>query len=187
MHVHNDFGQATANTLAGLEGGADMFSGTFNGLGERTGNAPIEEVVMALKVQYCLDLNVKYEMINEICSLVERYSRVKLQKHKPISGKNAFSHESGIHVDGILKYPKNYENFDPSIIGRKREILLGKHSGIRSLKYLFGNRFSDEETAAILTDIKERSQSQKRAFSEEEIIDLYEPKKEPLAIVNCSN
>lgn len=182
MHVHNDLGQATANTLAGLEAGADMFSGTFNGLGERTGNAPIEEVVMALKIQYGLELGVKYEMINDICSSVENYSGVRLQKHKPISGRNAFSHESGIHVDGILKYPGNYENFNPALIGRRREILFGKHSGMRSLKHLFDNVFSDEEMAAILGDIKERSQFQKRAFSEEEIINLYGAEKEPLDV-----
>lgn len=177
MHVHNDFGQATANTLAGLEAGADMFSGTFNGIGERTGNVPIEEVVMALKIQYGLDLNVKYEMINEICNLVERYSRVRLQKHKPISGRYAFAHESGIHVDGILKYPPNYENFNPTIIGRRRKILFGKHSGMCSLRYLFGNRFSEQELISILSDIKERSQIQKKAFSEREIVNLYKPRK----------
>jgi len=183
MHVHNDFGQATANTLVGLKAGADLFSGTFSGIGERTGNAPIEEVIMALKVQYGLDLGVKYEMINNICSSVENYSGVRLQKHKPISGRNAFSHESGIHVDGILKYPKNYENFDPALIGRKREILFGKHSGMCGLKYLFGDRFSDEELVNILSEIKGESQLQKKAFSEEEIINLYGTKKEPLSMI----
>jgi isopropylmalate/homocitrate/citramalate synthase len=170
MHVHNDFGQATANTLAGLEAGADLFSGTFNGLGERTGNAPIEEVIMALKIQYGLDLDVKYKLINNICSSVERYSKVKLQKHKPISGRNAFSHESGIHVDGVLKYPLNYENFDPGIIGRRREIIFGKHSGKSGLKCLFGDRLSDEILSDILRQIKAKSQLEKRAFSEKEII-----------------
>ncbi|MBW2984304.1 homoaconitate hydratase [Candidatus Woesearchaeota archaeon] len=186
MHVHNDFGQATANTLAGLEAGAELFSGTFNGIGERTGNAPIEEVVMALKIQYGTDLNVRYEMINEICGLVERYSRVRLQKHKPISGRNAFSHESGIHVDGILKYPKNYENFDPAVIGKKRSILFGKHSGKCSLKYLFGDRFSDKELTIILDHIKEKSQLQRRAFSEKEIMDLCGMKKEYLGAITKS-
>ncbi|MCK5282166.1 MAG: homoaconitate hydratase [Nanoarchaeota archaeon] len=173
LHIHNDFGQATANTLAGLEAGADLFSGTFNGIGERTGNAPIEEVVMALKMQYGVDLGLKYKLISNICSSVERYSGIVLQKHKPISGRHAFSHESGIHVDGILKNPLNYENFNPGIIGRERRILFGKHSGICSLRYLFDNMFVDEELMMILNDIKQRSQIQKRAFSEREIIDLY--------------
>ncbi len=173
LHIHNDFGQATANTLAGLEAGADLFSGTFNGIGERTGNAPIEEVVIALKVQYGINLNLKYEMINEISKLVEEYSGVMLQKHKPISGRNAFSHESGIHVDGILKYPKNYENFNPAIIGRERSILFGKHSGKCGLRYLFGNKFPDKVLDSILENIKKRSQLEKRSFSKEEITNLY--------------
>ena len=82
-------------------------------------------------------MDLKYEMLGKICSLVEKYSQVKLQKHKPISGENAFSHESGIHVDGVIKHSKNYENFAPEIIGRERKILFGKHSGNNSLKYLF--------------------------------------------------
>ncbi len=183
MHAHNDFGQATANTLAGLEAGADLFSGTFNGIGERTGNAPIEEIVMALKIQYGVNLNLRYEMINGICNLVERCSKVRLQKHKPVCGRNAFSHESGIHVNGILKYPKNYENFNPRIIGSRRRILFGKHSGISSLRYLFSDEFSDEELSEILNEIKEMSQLQKRAFSEEEIMDLYGTKTDNLGLI----
>ena len=173
LHCHNDFGQATANTLAGIEGGADLFSGTFTGIGERAGNAPIEEVVMALRFQYNKTLPLNYESLGELCDLVEEYSRVRLQRHKPISGENVFSHESGIHVDGILKYLGNYENFDPKLIGRERRILFGKHSGTSGLRNLFGDRFSDEEYAEMLQVIKLKSESERTVFSEEEVRKIF--------------
>jgi isopropylmalate/homocitrate/citramalate synthase len=173
LHCHNDFGQATANTLAGIEAGADIFSGTFTGIGERAGNAAIEEVVMALKYQYQKELPLNYQVLGEICNLVEKYSKAKLQDHKAISGKNAFAHESGIHVDGILKHPANYENFDPEEIGRKREILFGKHSGTSSLKYLFGEKFDNEEYLSMLQQIKSKSQLEKKSFSEQEVRYLF--------------
>lgn len=173
LHCHNDFGQATANTLAGIVAGADLFSGTFTGIGERCGNAPIEEVVTALKYQYGQELPVKYKMISEICNLIEKYSGVELQKHKPICGENAFSHESGIHVDGVLKFPKNYENFPPEEIGRKTEIIFGKHSGKSGLRYLFGDKFDEKEYSIMLQGIKQKSQLEKRAFSRDEIMNIW--------------
>lgn len=174
LHVHNDFGQATANTLAGIEAGADLFSGTFNGIGERAGNVPLEEVIVALRYQYGKEMPLKYEMLSEICSLVEQYSQVILQKHKPISGNNAFSHESGIHVDGVIKHARNYENFNPEIIGRKRRLLFGKHSGTNGLRYLFKGRFTDNQYQEILQAIKSKSVIEKRAYSEGEVLAMYE-------------
>lgn len=174
LHCHNDFGQATANTLAGIVAGADLFSGTFNGIGERAGNASIEEVVMSLRYQYGKKLPLKYGMIGEICDKVEKYSGAKLQKHKAISGENAYLHESGTHVDGVLKNPINYENFNPEIIGREREILYGKHSGINSLKALFGDKFSDAQYEIMLVEVKKMSQLEKRAFYKKEIQEMYD-------------
>ena len=173
LHIHNDFGQATTNTLAGIEAGADLFSGTFTGIGERAGNTPIEEVVIALRFQYGKTLPLNYESLGELCDLVEEYSGVKLHRHKPISGENVFSHESGIHVDGVLKYPGNYENFDPEAIGRERRILFGKHSGTSGLRYLFGDRFSNEQYSKMLQMIKSKSESKKTAFSEEEVREMF--------------
>lgn len=173
LHIHNDFGQATANTLAGIEAGADLFSGTFTGIGERAGNAPIEEIILALRFQYDKNLQLNYEMTKEICNLVEKYSEIKLQKHKPIIGENVFSHESGIHVDGILKHPENYESFDPREIGRRRRILFGKHSGISGLRYLFGERFSGNQYQEMLQEIKSKSEKEKRGFSEEEVREIF--------------
>jgi isopropylmalate/homocitrate/citramalate synthase len=172
LHIHNDFGLATANTLAGLEAGAEMFSGTFTGIGERAGNAPIEEVVVALNHIYDIELDVNYSMIDEICSLVERYGGVKVQEHKPICGGNAFTHESGIHVDGIIKYPLNYELYDPVFVGGRRKILFGKHSGKGALKHLFGRRLSEEALLLITSELKKRSELGKRAYSREEVMGL---------------
>ena len=129
LHVHNDFGLATANTLAGLSAGAEIFSGTFCGIGERAGNAPLEEVCMALRFLDGIVLDVDYSMLTEICRLVELYSGMRLQSHKPVVGENAFTHESGIHADGVLKHPGTYENFDPGFIGGSRRFLFGKHTG----------------------------------------------------------
>jgi isopropylmalate/homocitrate/citramalate synthase len=154
-----------------------LVSGTFNGIGERAGNACLEEIICALKYQYGKDLNFNYKAINELSKLVEKYSGVKLQKHKSIVGENAFCHESGIHVDGILKNPKNYENFDPHLIGRKRELVFGKHSGLAGLKYLFGERFDESEYKNLLSYIKELSIKNKSSFSESEVKKLVNGKK----------
>jgi len=143
LHTHNDFGMATANTVEAALAGADYLSGTFTGIGERAGNAPIEEVCVSLKQLYGMDIGVRYEMLKEICDNVQEISGVSMQKHKPIVGDNAFAHESGIHVDGILKDPKTYESFDPESVGQKRSIHLGKHSGRKGVENFLYERFTD--------------------------------------------
>ena len=177
LHCHNDLGQATANTLAGIVAGADIFSGTFTGIGERCGNAPIEEVVMSLLIQYDKKLNLKYDKLTSICNKVEEYSGIKMQRHKAVCGENAFSHESGLHVDGVLKDPLNYEIYNPEIIGRKRKILFGKHSGVSSLKYLFGDKFSNEEYFNMLKQVKEFAELKKRTLFESEVRRMFEIEK----------
>lgn len=158
VHVHNDFGLATANTLAALKAGANVFSGTFCGIGERAGNAPIEEVCVALKYLYGIDLGVKYDKLTSICELVQSYSKIILQAHKPIVGKNAFSHESGIHADGVIKNPRTYENFDPAEVGQKRCFVFGKHSGRAIIEHVLGV-VSKRELNRILNKIKAISES----------------------------
>ena len=175
IHCHNDFGLATANVLAALSAGADGFSATFTGIGERAGNAPIEEVCVALKYLYGTKLKVRLEKVTEICRLVEKYSGAKIQKHKPIIGENAFSHESGIHVDGILKNPRTYENFEPEVVGQKRKILFGKHGGSSGLRYIL--RYynpSREEIKTLLNEVKIISEQNKTPLSELEIKNIFE-------------
>jgi isopropylmalate/homocitrate/citramalate synthase len=177
LHMHNDFGLATANTLAGLKAGADVFSGTFNGIGPTAGNTPLEEVCVGLKYLYDIDLGLKYEKLDEICRFVEDYSGVKLQKHKPISGEYAFAHEAGVHVAALIKEPSTFENFDPKDIGRKREILLGKQSGRNAVRYVLQKNtenVSDEDVKKTLEKIKILSEHEKRSYSEKEAIELYD-------------
>jgi isopropylmalate/homocitrate/citramalate synthase len=177
VHMHNDFGLATANTFAGLEAGADVVSGTFNGIGPTAGNAPLEEICMGLKHLYGLDLGLKYEMLGEICNLVEHYSGIELQKHKPISGEYAFDHEAGVHVAALIEEPLTFENFDPKTIGRERRIIFGKKSGKNAVRYALqknSKEFSDKDIEKTLEYLKFLSEHEKRSFTEEEVIKVYE-------------
>jgi len=174
LHCHNDFGLATANVLAGLSAGADSFSGTFTGIGERAGNSPIEEVCIALKYLHGIDLGVKFDKLKEICSLVEKYSGVSIQKHKPIVGKNVFVHESGIHVNGVIKHTRTYENFDPEIVGQKRKFLFGKHSGSSGLRFILKDfNPSEEEIKKLLKSVKNFSEHNKKSLSESDVCELF--------------
>lgn len=134
MHCHNDFGMAIANSIAGLAAGATAVSTTVNGIGERAGNASLEELVMALTLIYGLDLGFKLENFYKLSKLVERLTNVSVPENKPIVGKNVFRHESGIHVDAVIEEPLTYEPFLPELIGHHRRIVLGKHSGCRAVK-----------------------------------------------------
>lgn len=134
VHCHNDFGLATATALAAAEAGVDVLSTTMNGLGERAGNTATEEVVVALRVLYGLDLGIALNRIEKVSKEVQRISGVKLQPHKSIVGKNAFSHESGLIVAGVLNNPFTGESLSPSLVGRSRKILIGKKSGLASIQ-----------------------------------------------------
>lgn len=129
LHCHNDFGMAVANSIAGLFEGATSISTTVNGIGERAGNASLEELIMALKLLYNKDLGFNTEVINDLSQMVSEYSNIPIPDSKAIVGNNVFRHESGIHVDAILQNPLTYEPYIPEMIGKKRQIILGKHSG----------------------------------------------------------
>ncbi|MFH1126472.1 MAG: 2-isopropylmalate synthase [Candidatus Altiarchaeota archaeon] len=134
VHCHDDLGMATANTVAAVRSGASMVDVTVNGLGERAGNASLEEVVMALKTVYGYQLNVKTEKLFKISDMVEKITGVPVPPNKAIVGENAFTHEAGIHVDGILKKPETYELLKPESVGARRRFVLGKHVGMKSVK-----------------------------------------------------
>ncbi len=129
LHCHNDFGFAVANSIAGLFEGASAISTTVNGIGERAGNASLEELIMSLKLLYNKDLEFKTEVIHDLSKMVSEYSGIPIPDSKAIVGNNVFRHESGIHVDAIVKNPLCYEPYLPEMIGTKRQIVLGKHSG----------------------------------------------------------
>ncbi|MGN0177023.1 MAG: 2-isopropylmalate synthase [Methanobrevibacter sp.] len=134
VHFHNDFGLATANTLTAIECGANQAHVTINGLGERTGNCSLEELVMTLKSAYKIDLGLDTTRLYSLSNLVGRLTGVKMPVNKPIVGDNAFAHESGIHVHGILNNASTYEPMSPEMVGHSRRIVLGKHTGANAVK-----------------------------------------------------
>jgi 2-isopropylmalate synthase len=138
VHCHNDLGLAVANTLAGIEGGARQVECTINGMGERAGNAAMEEVVMALRVRrdhLAYHTNIDTTMLTRASKLVSAVSSFPVQYNKAIVGRNAFAHESGIHQDGMLKNAGTYEIMTPESVGvSKTSLVMGKHSGRHAFK-----------------------------------------------------
>ncbi|MBE6071990.1 MAG: homocitrate synthase [Clostridium butyricum] len=177
MHTHNDFGMATANAIAGIKGGASHVGVTVNGLGERAGNAALEEVLMALMLVYGYKGdNIDTKMFKDVSEYVSRASGRELPKWKAIVGSNMFAHESGIHADGALKDPKNYEAFDPDIVGLERQILIGKHSGRAAVVNKFKEYnidLTDEESKGILELVRSTSVRLKRTLFDKEVVQLY--------------
>lgn len=176
MHTHNDFGMATANALAGVLGGANHVGVTVNGLGERAGNAALEEVLMALKVVYKYGMDIDTTKFRELSEYVSNASGRELPAWKAIVGTNMFKHESGIHADGALKNPKNYESFDPSEVGLTRQIVIGKHSGSAAIvnKFIEYDIVIDDSMAnGILEKVREYSVAFKRPLFDKEIVQIY--------------
>ncbi|WP_244834260.1 homocitrate synthase [Clostridium sp. BJN0001] len=177
MHTHNDFGMATANALAGIKGGASHVGVTVNGLGERAGNAALEEVLMALMIVCGFkEDGIKTHMFKDLSEYVSRASGRELPKWKAIVGSNMFAHESGIHADGAIKDPHNYEAFDPSIIGLQRQIVIGKHSGRAAIKNKFKEYnidLTDEESKGILEIVRSTSVRLKRSLFDKELAQIY--------------
>jgi homocitrate synthase NifV len=129
IHCHNDYGLGTANTLAAVDVGCTLVTSTVNGLGERAGNAVFEEVVCALADLYRVDVRIDKAVLQRLADTVARASGIFIVPTKPVVGYNVFRHESGVHVDGMLKDASTYESIDPGPLGRAHELLLGKHSG----------------------------------------------------------
>jgi D-citramalate synthase len=158
VHCHNDFGMAVANSVAALGAGAEEVHATINGLGERAGNASLEEVVVTLKSLYKLDLNIKTELLYGTSQLVSRLTGVYVQPNKAIVGENAFTHESGIHTQGLLANPLTYEPFAPELVGCTRRLSPGKHSGSHAIRATLDNlglKPTDEQFKEIFQRIKE--------------------------------
>jgi (R)-citramalate synthase len=158
VHCHNDFGMAVANTVAALGSGAEECHSTINGLGERAGNAALEEVAITLCSLYKLDLNIKTELLYGTSQLVSRLTGIHLQPNKAIVGENAFTHESGIHTQGVLSNPLTYEPIAPELVGCTRRIAAGKHSGSNAIRADLANmglKPTEEQFKAIFQRIKE--------------------------------
>jgi homocitrate synthase NifV len=176
IHAHDDLGLATANTLAAVRAGATHASTTVNGLGERAGNAALEEVVMALRHVHAIEAGVDTTALPAVSELVARASGRPVAANKPIVGGAVFTHESGIHVDGLLKDPRNYQGFDPAELGRAHHLVLGKHSGshgVRDSYARLGLALSDGEAAALLERIRRHVSSTKTTPTRDDLIRFY--------------
>ena len=177
MHTHNDFGLATANALAGIRAGATFVNTTVNGLGERAGNAALEEVAMALKHLHKLEMQVHMGKLRRLSELVAKASARDIPIWKAIVGAGVFAAESGIHADGILKNPMTYEAFSPEEVGLQRQILIGKHSGTASIKNKYaeyGITLSDDVAALVLERVRQWAIERKRTLFDKELMQIYE-------------
>ncbi len=164
FHGHNDLGLATANTLAAIEAGACAASVTVNGLGERAGNAALEQVAAALDARFGAVHNVHLPALKHLSDLVARHSGAEAGRAQPIVGKEVFTHESGIHVAGILKSRDCYEGLSPAKLGRKHRFVLGKHSGLAGLRHelsYLGFEMTAEEEHALLAAVRAHAEINK--------------------------
>ncbi len=139
MHAHDDLGLATANTLAAVRGGATHVNTTVHGLGERAGNAPLEEVVMGLRNFFSQGHDIDMAHYATLSNLVERASGRSVGWQKSLVGAGVFTHEAGIHVDGLIKDRRNYQGVDPAEMGRDHQFVLGKHSGSHAVMQAYAN------------------------------------------------
>ena len=171
IHCHNDFGLACANTLAGIVSGADYASTTINGLGERCGNAATEEVVVALEVLYGVKTGLDLTKLTEISRLVTDLSGVRTQVNKAVVGESAFRHESGMVVAGLLQDPFTAETYQPELVGQRRQILLGKKSGLVSISYKvkeLGLSVPEQCFPEMLNRVKSEAVNKRRAITDDE-------------------
>ena len=174
VHFHNDFGLATANSLIAIECGAEQAHVTVNGIGERTGNCSLEELVMSLKSAYNVDLGLDTSRLYSLSKLVGRLTGVKMPVNKPIVGDNAFAHESGIHVQGILNNSSTYEPISPEMVGNSRRIILGKHTGANAIKSKLKEYhidLTDEQFDKVFSEIKSLGDSGK-SINDDELVSL---------------
>jgi len=183
VHCHNDFGLAVANTLAGVAAGAEQVHVTVNGLGERAGNASLEQTVMGLKALYDAPVRIDVERLTRVSALVERLTKIYLMPNYPIVGRNAFAHESGIHVHGVLSKAATYEPMTPEMVGQRRKIVLGKHSGTHAVSQSLadlGIKVGEGQLDAIVARIKGLGDD-KKSVTDEDLIAIVESVVEPSA------
>jgi homocitrate synthase NifV len=177
MHAHDDLGLATANTLAAARAGATHVNTTVNGLGERAGNAALEEVALGLAKLYGLRTGLDLRQFPALSESVARAANRPVGWHKSVVGEGAFTHEAGIHVDGLLKDPANYQAIDPQEVGRSHRLVLGKHSGSHGVMAAYaqlGLFLSRAEAEALLSRIRGFVVRAKRPPRQQELTAFYD-------------
>jgi len=165
VHCHDDFGLSVANSLAGILGGAEEIHCTINGLGERAGNAALEEVVMGLQAFYNVKTNINSRKMAFVSRLVSQLTGIAVPPNKAIVGENAFSHESGIHVHGVLSECSTYEPMRPEIVGKERTFVVGKHSGVHAIQNKlreYGLELNTDQMKEVVTRVKKWAESGKK-------------------------
>lgn len=177
MHAHDDLGLATANTLAAVRAGATHVNTTVNGLGERAGNAPLEEVALGLRRCFGIDCGIDLPSLPLLSQKVAAASGRPVPWQKSVVGEGAFTHEAGVHIDGLLKHPDNYQGFDPQLVGREHRFVLGKHSGkvgVRAVYARLGTSVNDDEAAALMGQVRDFVHRAKRPPSSRELLSFVE-------------
>jgi homocitrate synthase NifV len=175
MHAHDDLGMATANTLAAAKAGATHLNTTVNGLGERAGNAPLEEVVLGLAQCHRIATGIDLHEFPALSARVASASGRPVGWQKAVAGEGVFTHEAGIHVDGLIKDPNNYQGFDPQMVGREHRIVLGKHSGRRAVQLVMsrlGRLLDDGAADAMLACLRGFVAERKRPPTDNELLQL---------------
>ncbi len=176
VHTHNDLGMATANAIAGIRAGARFVNTTVNGLGERAGNAALEEVVMGLKHACGIETGIDTHRFRELSLMVAKASQRDLPSWKAVVGERVFAHESGLHADGVLKDPHNYEGFDPAEVGLVRQIVVGKHSGASGMIERYrslGIVLSRDDAGLLLPVVRHEALRRKRDLNDRELVNIY--------------
>ena len=177
IHTHNDFGMGVATSLAAVEGGAEVIHTCINGLGERTGNAALEPVIMGLKVLYGLDVPYNIEKLKEVSDKVSKFSNFPKSVNMPVVGDNIFVRESGIGIDLVMNTPLAMFALNPKFLGQKAGVVLGKKSGLKSIEVRLeelGISVDEEMKPKILEVIKQESIKYKKNITNEEFVKIIE-------------
>lgn len=188
FHGHDDLGLATANTLAAIKAGATHASVTVIGLGERAGNAPLEEVAVALKQLYGRETGVVLSELKHVASVVAAAAARAIPLNKAIVGEHVFTHESGIHVDGLLKDQRTYQALDPRLLGRSNRIVIGKHSGLAAITALLAELqlpASADEAKSVLARVRQHAVEHKGAVARETVTAIWREVRER-SLLNCA-
>lgn len=175
VHCHDDFGLGTANTLAALAAGAEIVSSTFNGMGERAGNASTEEVILGLYLLYGIDTGVNYSKLHSVSQLLQKMTGVRVQPHKAVGGENAFTFEGGIGVAGLMSGDLVSQAYLPDLVGGRVRVLLGKKSGKESIKYKMeemGLKFEDSHISTLVQKVKDMAEAKGRSITDEEFLSM---------------
>ncbi len=177
FHGHNDLGMATANTIAAAEAGVQAVSVTVNGIGERAGNAPLEQVAVAIDTLEKCACDIDIRHLVEICRFVSSVTARPIPENCPVTGQSVFNHESGIHCAGLLKDPQTYQPFSPEILGREKErLVVGRHSGLKVLRHVLaqaGVTLRSEKAEGLLAAVRAKALKTKAVLSPGDLVQLY--------------